>query len=438
MPQYKCAQPWYELNIYFNGQTAPCCYYTGPFSILNAKRPVDLKKVWNSRQLQIARSIFVKGNTEGTGCANCHIYFRHQEGNELGYFPQFEEMAPDLTTEQRTNWERAVTNFRNKKVVLDSFPLRYFINFGIACNLDCIMCSQTYLRPNSETLPATLFRGWLPYFRMAQTIDIVGGEPFVLREAREFMSFVADEPTLGNVKLGIVTNGLLLKKNLDLLKNKHRLSVGVSLDAIGPYYEKIRRGSKWEAVEDSVLSFRDFGRSHGLDWTVCTQNLIMKTSIKSLVKLVDWHIDNDIAPSFYDFIVTDATKDAFAEENVFAKPGLLRSLDGWEESFLTAAEKLEGRGWSSQAHVLRNMRKELQGKAEEMDRRSTRYRSHDCEAVEEELVSCRFLVETYKAEMEALLRSRSWKITAPLRWLNRHIRRLALEMRILWLKLPLR
>jgi hypothetical protein len=168
---------------------------------------------------------------------------------------------------------------------------------------------------------------------------VIGGEPFAMPEAIAFMRGFIDDPEYEDVRLGVCTNGTVHHKHMETLRKKKKLSLAVSLDSIGQAFEKIRVNGKWDIVERNLLEFIEFQRSDRPEWQLQTNALILKTGITSLPEFADWHVRHGVITSFYDFINSRGTEDAFFAENPLHNPQILDDLPGWEDYFCEATEK---------------------------------------------------------------------------------------------------
>lgn len=357
-----CVAPWYELNVGYDRRVACCCYYSGLTDRWNNQVPADLDAYWNSDNMRTVRRTVSYGDlTSNHGCHNCWL-FRFRD-DPSPYCPEFFDPPNALSAEQRINWKKAIDNVANKKQNIDSFPIRYYINFGLACNLSCIMCSQTpQRRVNKDQVSADSVLQLAPYLKKAYRISVIGGEPFVLSEALTFMKCIANDSSFSSVWLDIFTNGTLLHKYLGYLQPKQRVHLVVSLDSMQDTYEYIRRGARWRQVEENILLFKETARKKNLNWNISTANLIMKSSLKTLVDFIEWSIHNEIPPNFANFICVEGCEATFRSENIFEYPRLLEEIPNWHRIFEEAIERLESVGWKTSASILRNMKAELSSK----------------------------------------------------------------------------
>jgi tetratricopeptide (TPR) repeat protein len=222
------------------------------------------------------------------------------------------------------------------------------------------MCCQADDRKTDKRqLPVEPLLELKEYFLQANEIAIIGGEPLMLPNARQFIKTITSDPDYSNVKLSMFTNGTLLHNYTEAFRNMKRLGICVSLDSVGDAYEHIRRGARWRDTEKNILTFKEVGEKHGLDWSVNIAAVLMKSSIPGLVEFVDWCIENNTMVHFVPMNSQSFTDD----EDLFRHPHLLNSIPGWEQKIDIAVEKLEKRGWiMNGANPLKMIKSELKSR----------------------------------------------------------------------------
>ncbi|MFA6020974.1 MAG: radical SAM protein [Rhodospirillales bacterium] len=352
-----CFEPWYELNVMYNGRLACCCYYNGPASTFDLDRWPDLFSYWNGDFMRKVRSEVVDNVPEGSGCKGCVVfkYRSHEEMSEL-----FQGSPQDiLSPAQLENRQRAMANFAAGKLEVDHVPMRFYFNFGVSCNINCIMCCQTPERPSHQTLDADRLLAWKPHMVKAETISVIGGEPLILPQAIKFIRAIVQDQDFSTVRMDLLTNGLNLDKFIDELSAKTHINFCISLDGIGDSYEHIRAGSNWSRVENNLLALKETAARRNLKWTVVTANIVMKSSLATIDKLVRWHIEHDIHPNFVDFMNFSGIEDTYFKENIFAFPDLLGEVPDWNGKLDEAIHLLNEKGWFGSADLLRKMKLDL-------------------------------------------------------------------------------
>jgi molybdenum cofactor biosynthesis enzyme MoaA len=357
-PKMGCNAPWYELNISSaDNCVAPCCFYHGPKDPWSDDfKPLD--DYWNSPNMQTVRRINSGAEAQlSDGCSDC--YFFQYQSQAGAYFDQFLNPHIGLSPKQERNWRAAIDDYQNGRTTISSTPLRYYVNFGFACNLYCTMCHQVPRRKTDKRqVKSDILLKWKDGMTAALDITVIGGEPFVLMEAVHFIHQVIEDPDFEPVQLTICTNGTMHDKHMSVLAKKRRLALAVSLDTIGEEFERIRIGAKWSKIERNILEFLDTGRRLGYPWTVQTPCMLLKTNIPRLVDFVDWTIAHGVMPGFYNFINAQGIEKTFEAENVIAHPWLVEQIPDWENYFLESVRRLQaaGSGYAGAANQLEGLR----------------------------------------------------------------------------------
>ncbi len=348
-----CSQPWFEMQIEYNLKTGCCCYFRLEKDCIDPFTPLNIDGYWNGSKMRNVRKVITSNNAAGTGCEGCQ-YIRY------GSAATFMDIPDSINERQKSNWMKAIENYNNRAEVVDSYPVKYYLNFGLICNLKCIMCCQENMRVNDKRqLPLEILDGIKDYMTMANEIAIIGGEPFLIPNARKFIDMLIRDPDFSDVKLSLFSNGTLIHRYLDKLRSLRRINLCISLDSMGDAYEYIRNGGQWKQVERNILEFRETGRKHGLDWNINIAAVVMKSSIPKLVEFTDWCIGHDLPVHFVPLNPQGFTQD----EEIFTHPGLLRQVPNWEDAFDRAIHKLNDKGWAAgAARPLTIMKKELKAR----------------------------------------------------------------------------
>ena len=354
-----CNAAWYEMNISSaDDQVSPCCYYGGPRDKWS-NDIYPLEEYWNSPNMQEVRKINSGSEVKlRGGCEGCYFFGKSQahRGEEATYFPQFLTPFEDLSPEQRANWLAAIDDYENGRTQVKSTPLRFYVNFGFACNLSCTMCHQVPRRHDLQRqVNADALLKWKPYLKAAIDITVIGGEPFALKEAIKFITAIIDDPEFEAVQLSICTNGTLLHRHMDLLSKKRKLALAVSLDTIGREFEQIRVGADWKQIERNILDFQAIGKQLGYPWQVQAPCMLMKTNVPKLVDFAEWCIANGVQPGFYDFINAAGIEKTHELENVVNYPSLLDEIPEWERHFIVAVDRLRHSQWAACAEQLNSL-----------------------------------------------------------------------------------
>ena len=354
-----CIQPWYELQVQYDGQVRFCCYYVGS-DTLNPHEATDISVFWNSPTIQKARQEVVSGNPVGTGCSNCQMLKYETPGRLFDSYDQ-----PYLNDVQRKNLLNAKRNFDEKKIIVDSWPVKYYFNFGLPCNLRCDFCTQKidlHVKKDLRQLSYEFLDKNKPHLIKADEFAVIGGEPLVIPSCRKFIKAMANDPVYHDVLLSIYTNGVLLHKNMEDLRKLKRVTLVVSLDSVGETYEKIRITPKgkgnWPGVRDNILNFIREGKEDSQrDWRVHVAGIVMKESLYNIHNFVKWCIETEAPVHFVPFY--SITPQDRKMKDPFNTPTLLDDVPGWHENMQSAVDQLNEKGWTASANTLNSMKIDL-------------------------------------------------------------------------------
>ena len=167
--------------------------------------------------------------------------------------------------------------YGNHHIIWDERPTRVIdaqLIFDNTCNLKCRSCNTNY---SSKWREEAVERG-VPFWENDHPIDmmdeqqskfwtdldnwsndilrleIMGGEPFYMKQFREFAKLLIDRKTSQRISLTLSTNGTVANKELleSMAGNFKDLAFSVSIDDIFDKFEYLRHPGKWEEVEKNL------------------------------------------------------------------------------------------------------------------------------------------------------------------------------------------
>ena len=274
-----CNFPWKQIYVATSGHQRLCCQ-----NIENIEKEDGYKQYnmlhdkitdcWNSEYMKKMRLAMIKGEKVAT-CSKC--YTQEQEGyNSL----------------RNTEGKDYFVKNTNSDGSLNYLPTDLELHFGNLCNLSCKMCSQQFSHTigkellkmgdadsefltwvkkesgvvNNWTGELDVVYDWFKNEKIKNSIfafvsdhveelNIIGGEPTVIKEFFELLEFCHKAGTLQNKSIMIHSNMTNINPKLtDWLGSMKRWSVAASIDGIDERNRYIRYPSNW----NSILKNLDF------------------------------------------------------------------------------------------------------------------------------------------------------------------------------------
>ena len=261
-----CIYPWIHLHAYPTGEAYPCCgadRYPGP---VGNCRENTLEEIWNSDGMKNLRKDMLS-ESWNPYCTRCY------EQEDSGFF------SLRKSANKHNGHHIAKVNDTNKDGSLDNFTMSYWdIRFSNLCNLSCRSCGYMFSSkwhsdqvklqgPWGEKfvreVPVLNFAGrtetdiWeqlIPHLDYVEQIYFAGGEPLMMEEHYNILDELEKRGRF-DVRLVYNTNFTQTKLKdryvFDYWKKFKNVSVGASLDAMGPRAEYIRKGTNWATVEEN-------------------------------------------------------------------------------------------------------------------------------------------------------------------------------------------
>jgi sulfatase maturation enzyme AslB (radical SAM superfamily) len=244
------------MHAFPDGRAYPCCLGDDKYPIGNFKQDT-METVWNQDAYKAMR----KNMLEGKPCKECtKCYEQEQNG--------FVSMRN--STNKNFGHHINIVDQTTPDGQFEDFKLRYYdVRFSNLCNFTCRTCggwfSSSWYKEETDiygprNYPSVLFAGrteidmWeqlVPHIPYLEQIYFAGGEPLMMEEHYRILKELVKRKMF-DVKLIYNTNfsRLNLKDDnvLELWRLFKNVSVGASLDAMGPRAEYIRKGTKWDQI----------------------------------------------------------------------------------------------------------------------------------------------------------------------------------------------
>ncbi len=298
-PPSFCSLPFTSLDIDQHGQLRPCCLFGEvlhddqglPFSVGDATP----EAVWNSAHLQQIRDAMRDGKRLAA-CQRCWEVEAHQ-GESKRRVANASETSRSFEETVATPTLRSLTLYPSTR-----------------CNLRCRICcgdsssaiAHEYARLVRETPDLAALLGqsgdvpesedWLrntPVFfahtsgplQTVEHVEWLGGEPLLSDEHFDFLALYVKQGTAERMQLSYSTNGTVLPRRArELWPHFLGVSLKVSLDGMGPYFEYLRYPARWSQVLENIAQFTRVGPRVRVDVNATPSAL----SILQLPELVAW------------------------------------------------------------------------------------------------------------------------------------------------------
>jgi len=312
-----CMLPWLHLHGWPTGEAYPCCLADDKLPIGDLRRST-LAEIWNGDKLKAMRANML-ADRQSPECKKCY------EQEKMGFF--------SMRNSANKHFGHHIHDVDNTSEDGNhpEFKIRYWdIRFSNICNFRCRYCGPNFSSNWWKDKAALygkdkighgkfLYAGkdkddiWnqmVEHIPHLEQIYFAGGEPLIMDEHYRLLRELVDRK-LTHVRLIYNTNfsELAYKKQdvLELWKLFDSVSVGASLDAMGPRAEYMRKGTAWTDIEENrrrmldvcpdvdfyisatvsvfnVLHISDFHR----DWTD-----------KGLIKAQDFNVNILQGPEYY-------------------------------------------------------------------------------------------------------------------------------------------
>ena len=250
-----CRLPWTGFANDPSGLARPCCYFTGAITD-DEGRPMYLqehspKEVLTSTFMKRLRQDF-RENKKNPGCATC--WKDEAVGKRSKRQIYWSDLDYDAEPEHATEYQLIISNTCNLKCRTCS-PSHSTKWIKEALDLKRLDAKPTRSQVADETsVMWQARRDWMPHIT---NLDIVGGEPFFIKEWEILWREFADIGQSKNIMLGISSNATIYNAQLVqfLIDNFKRTGIGLSIDGIGAQFEYLRHPGKWDETKANIDAY---------------------------------------------------------------------------------------------------------------------------------------------------------------------------------------
>ena len=287
-----CMYPWIHLHAYPTGETWPCCHAEMAAGQVGTTKENTLEELWTSERMLELRQDMLEDRSNSY-CNRCY------EQEDAGFF----------SGRQSANKHHG---HKIKDVIVSDrpeFKMSYWdIRYSNLCNLSCRSCGHIFssswfkdqvalagpeYAKNNNALnfagryETDIWEQLKPHLDYVEQIYFAGGEPLMMEEHYLILEELERRGRF-DVRLIYNTNFTHVKLKdryvFDYWKKFDSVAVGASLDDMGARAEYIRKGTKWNVVEEN--------RARMLDTCPEVDFYISPTlSIMNALSITDFHRD---------------------------------------------------------------------------------------------------------------------------------------------------
>jgi radical SAM protein with 4Fe4S-binding SPASM domain len=316
-----CMLPWMHMHAFPDGRAYPCCLsdYWHPVGDL---RKNTMAEVWNQDAYKTMRSNMLQ-DTPCKECTKCYEQEKH------GAF--------SMRNDSNRNYGHLIKETNNTQAdgTHPDFKIRYWdVRFSNLCNFSCRSCGPIfssnwyndhvklynrkpdvlgrdmarveYTTGNEDDMIAQM----MPHVPYLEQVYFAGGEPLIMKE-HYFLLEKLIEAGKTDIRLQYNTNFSELhfkdKHVFEYWKHFKNVSVGASLDGMGPQAELIRKGTDWrQTVSNRERMMKEVPHvDFYVSSTVSSMNVLhildfhKEWARLGLIKAKDWNINICQSPEWY-------------------------------------------------------------------------------------------------------------------------------------------
>lgn len=266
-PDYPaCALLWSHISNEPGGTVRTCCIASQRIKD-NQGRDFNLGE---DSMIDILQSDTMKSLRneirDGQRPKNCEACWKDEDAGKQSKRQQYNEYYRNWYGRDWQVWMEEPKRIIDAQLIFDN-----------TCNLKCRSCNTNY---SSKWREETLDRK-IPFWKTTAKVDmmnptdskfwkdihiwtkdlrrleIMGGEPFYMKQFKEFVDYLIDNDRAKNINLTLSTNGTIADKNFleKMAKNFKDISFSVSIDGIGERFEYLRHPGNWTSVKQNLDYF---------------------------------------------------------------------------------------------------------------------------------------------------------------------------------------
>ena len=249
-----CMMPWLHLHAFPDGRAYPCCFAIDEYPVGNLNKD-SMETVFNGKDMNQLRQNMLS-NKSSKNCTKCY------DQEKSGFF------SLRMSSNKHFGHNIGMVDNTKEDGSADCVIKYWDIRFSNLCNLACRSCGTwfssnwyedhkklTGAPPNHAKIMKAgrsgndIWEQLLEQFDHVEQFYFAGGEPIIMEEHLRILKEL-DKRKMYHVRLIYNTNFSKSKfKGTDIFElwNKFdSVSIGASLDAMGPRAELMRKGTVWE------------------------------------------------------------------------------------------------------------------------------------------------------------------------------------------------
>ena len=309
-----CNSPWYELQIYWNGDYGFCCQQFNPPYEKTISNPYNIAKMsireWhNSLPMQESRMRMF----DDQRWANCSACWSEEDTSETGRRHRANQKSVifrqqfDQSFVQSPNYPAFEYSYNNQGET-QQLPIDLHVDLGNYCNLACKMCwsgasskiatqekkwgtllDENHLG-NDWTKDETVWQKFLSDIETLplKNIHFMGGETAIQPRFHEFVDHMIKHNRT-DLNISFVTNGTSFNEELvKKLTKFNRIGIEVSIEATTKINDYVRQGTNTQTVLETIDQYLNHVE------TVTVRPALSALTIKDFWTLLDYCLEKKL------------------------------------------------------------------------------------------------------------------------------------------------
>ena len=328
-----CPLPFVHLNIGPRSTVTPCCHFDDKIDDTQEDiRFTDIKDINRSKKWRTLQKDLVMGKKP----AGCHKCYTTEDSGIVS---------------QR---QYAINTWGDKIVTPDIKSLE--LKLGAKCNLACRTCSSDssnkWLKEESLLWFGHINKEWMKQKQSLshwasdedfwnnlhdishnlESITFTGGEPMLISEHFKYLEWLANNNI--NPVIDYITNATVpLSTVKSVFDRFEKISMSLSIDAVGRLSNYIRTGSEWEELYTNIKDYAEYFRENGHKIDISTTVSVLNVhKIGQMAKLatslnIKWYLNFLTYPTWMQIQNLSEANKNIVIDNISKLNGVVREQD---------------------------------------------------------------------------------------------------------------